>query len=214
VSIYFNAHVQHCSPDGLSACGLIWHLSLGTLVPSGAVNCWRACNCCFQMLFVPFLKNLCLELFNSTAKWVYSLLVLNDLHVSTIFYDNTRLTRRSDELLWLICFCHCQVIQLCFETWDLLCALVVRVPGHRSRGPGPILGLERGPLSLEYNWGATILGRKSSGSSLERPEYGSKIRHADHVAPSIRKSRYTGSIRSDIDSVSNFYCISPILSLI
>jgi hypothetical protein len=29
---------------------------------------------------------------------------------------------------------------------DHLCGLVVRVPGYRSRGPGPIV--ERGPLSL------------------------------------------------------------------
>jgi hypothetical protein len=41
--------------------------------------------------------------------------------------------------------------------FDLLCGLVVRVPGYRSRGPGSIpgttrkknvVGLERGPLSL------------------------------------------------------------------
>jgi hypothetical protein len=41
---------------------------------------------------------------------------------------------------------------------DLLCGLVVRVPGYRSRGPGSItgatrffwevVGLERGPLNL------------------------------------------------------------------
>jgi hypothetical protein len=41
---------------------------------------------------------------------------------------------------------------------DLVCGLVVRVPGYRSRGPGvdsrryqifwEVVGLERGPLSL------------------------------------------------------------------
>jgi hypothetical protein len=38
---------------------------------------------------------------------------------------------------------------------DRLCGLVIRVPGHRSRGPGfdsrifwEVVGLERGPLSL------------------------------------------------------------------
>jgi hypothetical protein len=38
----------------------------------------------------------------------------------------------------------------------------------------------------EYNRG--VLDRKSSGSGLESREYGLGIRHADHVAPSIRKS--------------------------
>jgi hypothetical protein len=33
-----------------------------------------------------------------------------------------------------------------------------------------------------------LLERKSNGSSLENREYGRRIRHADHVAPSIRKS--------------------------
>jgi hypothetical protein len=47
------------------------------------------------------------------------------------------------------------------------------------------MGLERGPLSL-VSTTEELLGRKSSGSGLENREYG--IRHADHVAPSIRKS--------------------------
>jgi hypothetical protein len=42
--------------------------------------------------------------------------------------------------------------------WDVLCGLVVRVPGYRYRGPGfdsqryqifrEVVGLERGPLSV------------------------------------------------------------------
>jgi hypothetical protein len=59
---------------------------------------------------------------------------------------------------------------------DLLCGLVVRVPGCRPRGPGcdsrrcqifwVAVGLKRGPLSpCEDKWGATW--KKSSGSSLE-----------------------------------------------
>jgi hypothetical protein len=44
---------------------------------------------------------------------------------------------------------------------SVLCGLVVRVPGYRSRGPGF-------DQPREYNWGAT-----SSGSGLENREYGS-----------------------------------------
>jgi hypothetical protein len=59
-----------------------------------------------------------------------------------------------------------------------LCGLVVRVPGYRSRGPGSIplpdfrrgVGLERGPLSLVRT--TELLGRESSGSSLESRDYG------------------------------------------
>jgi hypothetical protein len=65
---------------------------------------------------------------------------------------------------------------------DRLCGLVVRVSGYRSRGPGLILGakifrevvgLERDPLSL-VNTIEELLGRKSSGSGLERQEYDRK----------------------------------------
>jgi hypothetical protein len=48
-----------------------------------------------------------------------------------------------------------------------------------------LAGLERGPLSL-VSTTEELLG--SSGSCLENREYGLGIRHADHVAPSIRKS--------------------------
>jgi hypothetical protein len=64
---------------------------------------------------------------------------------------------------------------------DCLCGLVVRVPGYRSRGPGSIpgatrffekyLGVERGSLSLVITI-EELLERKSSGSGLERREYG------------------------------------------
>jgi hypothetical protein len=58
----------------------------------------------------------------------------------------------------------------------LLCGLVVRVSGYRSRGPGfdswrfrifsEAAGLERDPLSLVRTT-EELLGRKSSDSSLE-----------------------------------------------
>jgi hypothetical protein len=64
---------------------------------------------------------------------------------------------------------------------DHLCDLVVRVPGYRSGGPGfnsrhyqilwEVLGLERSPLSLVSTI-EELLGRNSSGSSLEIWDYG------------------------------------------
>jgi hypothetical protein len=77
---------------------------------------------------------------------------------------------------------------------DLLCGLVVRVPGYRSRGPGSIPGADflrssgsgtGSTQTREYN--EELLGRKSSDSGLESREYGRRIRHDDHVAPSTRK---------------------------
>jgi hypothetical protein len=62
---------------------------------------------------------------------------------------------------------------------DRLCALVVRVPGYRSGGPGfdsralqiKVVGLERGLLSL-VSTTEQLLGRNSSGPGLESREYG------------------------------------------
>jgi hypothetical protein len=51
------------------------------------------------------------------------------------------------------------------------------------------VSLERSPLS-HVSTIDELLERKSSGSGLENGEYGRKIRHADYVAPSIRKRRH------------------------
>jgi hypothetical protein len=72
---------------------------------------------------------------------------------------------------------------------------MVRVPGYRSGGLGSILGttkkkvvgLELGPLRL-VSTTEELLDRK-----VEAPVYNTEntavgIRHADHMAPSIRKS--------------------------
>jgi hypothetical protein len=74
----------------------------------------------------------------------------------------------------------------------VMTASVVRVLGYRSGGPGSIpgttrkkkvVGLERGPLSL-VSTTEVLLDRK-----VAAPVYTAVgIRHADHVAPSIRKS--------------------------
>jgi hypothetical protein len=50
-----------------------------------------------------------------------------------------------------------------------------------------VVFLELGPLSLE-NIIEELLGRKSSGSGLKSREQAVRIRHADHMTPSIRKS--------------------------
>jgi hypothetical protein len=66
--------------------------------------------------------------------------------------------------------------------------LHIRRPGFYSRHyqKKNVVSLERGPLSL-VSTTEELLERKSSGSCLENREYGIGIRHADHVAISIRK---------------------------
>jgi hypothetical protein len=75
---------------------------------------------------------------------------------------------------------------------------MVRVPGYRSRDPGLIPGatrfsewevvsLERGPLSL-VSTTEELLERKIAAPVQKSENTAVGIRHADHVAPSIRKS--------------------------
>jgi hypothetical protein len=79
--------------------------------------------------------------------------------------------------------------------FDRLCGLVVRVSGYRSRGPGLIPGttrkkvvcLERGPLGL-VSTTEELLDRKVTAPVEKTETTAVGIRHADHVAPSIRKS--------------------------
>jgi hypothetical protein len=78
---------------------------------------------------------------------------------------------------------------------DRLCDLVVRVLGYRSGGPGfdsrhyqkKVMGLGRGPLSL-VSATEELLDRKVAASAYKTENTVVGIRHADHVAPSIRKS--------------------------
>jgi hypothetical protein len=86
---------------------------------------------------------------------------------------------------------------------DSFCALVVRVLGYRSGGPGSIpgttrfskkkkksktvVGLERGPISL-VSTTKELLDRKVAAPVYKIQFTAVGIRHADHVAPSIRKS--------------------------
>jgi hypothetical protein len=80
---------------------------------------------------------------------------------------------------------------------DRLCGLVVRVLGYRSGGPGSIpgttkkknkvMGLERGPLSL-VSTTEELLDRKVAVAVYKTENTAIGIRHADHVAPFIRKS--------------------------
>jgi hypothetical protein len=65
-------------------------------------------------------------------------------------------------------------VYMCVCFVGLLCNLVARVPGYRSRGPGSISGevvaLKRGPLSLVSRI-EELLERKSNGSGLENRDY-------------------------------------------
>jgi hypothetical protein len=78
---------------------------------------------------------------------------------------------------------------------DRLCGLVVRVLDYRSEGPGSIpgtirkkvVGLERGPLS-PVNTTEELLDRKVAAPLQKTENTAVGICHADHVAPSIRKS--------------------------
>jgi hypothetical protein len=86
---------------------------------------------------------------------------------------------------------------LSFIGWgeDRLCGLVVRVLGYRSEGPGSIpgttrkklVGLERGPLSL-VSTTQELLDRKVAAPVYKTMNTAVGICHADHVAPSIRKT--------------------------
>jgi hypothetical protein len=77
---------------------------------------------------------------------------------------------------------------------DRLCGLVVWVLGYRSGGPGSIpgttrkkiMGLKRGPLSL-VSTTEELLDRKVAAPVYKIENTAVGIRHADHVAPSIRK---------------------------
>jgi hypothetical protein len=76
---------------------------------------------------------------------------------------------------------------------DRRCGLVVRVLGYRSGGPGSIpgttrkkvVGLERGALSL-VSTTEEVLDRKVAAPGSKTENTIVWIRHADHVAPSIR----------------------------
>jgi hypothetical protein len=87
-------------------------------------------------------------------------------------------------------------IKSIFVKIDRLCGLVVRVLGYRSGGPGSIpgttkkkvvVGLERGPLSL-VSTTEELLDRKVAAPVKKTESTAVRIRHADHVVPSIRKS--------------------------
>jgi hypothetical protein len=73
---------------------------------------------------------------------------------------------------------------------------VVRVLGYRFGDPGSIpgttrkkkvVGLERGPLSL-VSTTEELLDRKVEAPVYKTENTAVGIRHADHMAPSIRKS--------------------------
>jgi hypothetical protein len=89
------------------------------------------------------------------------------------------------------CEVRTEFIYVTYKKVDRLCGLVVRVLGYRSRGPGyykkkKVVGLEWGPLSL-VSTTEGLLDRKVAAPVQKTENTAIGIRHADHVAPSIRK---------------------------
>jgi hypothetical protein len=100
--------------------------------------------------------------------------------------------------------------------------LVVRVLGYRSGGPSSIpgttrknlVGLEWGPLSL-MSTTEELLDRKVAAPVYKTENMAVRIRHADHVAPSIRKmleitsptsgGRSVGIVRSRTQTMEFFW---------
>jgi hypothetical protein len=86
---------------------------------------------------------------------------------------------------------------------------VVRVLGYRSAGPGSIrgttrkkvVGLERGPLSL-VSTTEELLNRKVATPVYKTENTAVGIRHADFLAPSLRKKLAITSLTSVGRSVS------------
>jgi hypothetical protein len=78
-----------------------------------------------------------------------------------------------------------------------LCGLVVRVPGYKSRGPGPIPGATRFS-EKQWVWNGVrsalwVQLRSYLEENVAAPAKKTKItavgiRHAHHVTPSIRES--------------------------
>jgi hypothetical protein len=91
--------------------------------------------------------------------------------------------------------CVVSVFVLSCVVKDRLCGLVVRVLGYRYGGPGSIpgttkkkvVGLERDPLSL-VSTTEELLDTKVAAPVQKIENTAEGIRHADHVAPFIRKS--------------------------
>jgi hypothetical protein len=95
---------------------------------------------------------------------------------------------------WISCIL---TVLTLFPSGDRLCGLLVRVPGHTSRGPGfdswrykifwEVVDLERGPFSL-VRITEKLLEWKSSGPGSRKSRLTAVgIRCADHATPSIRK---------------------------
>jgi hypothetical protein len=90
---------------------------------------------------------------------------------------------------------HCSKFLIIWHHNDRICDLVVRVLGYRPGGPGSIpgttgkqvMGLERGALSL-VSTTEELLDRKVATPVYKTENTAVGIRHADHAAPSIRKS--------------------------
>jgi hypothetical protein len=120
---------------------------------------------------------------------------LATIQLRTIFTPIHLITHHSGRTFKITnCFRHSNTVAM-YTKHDRLCGLVVRVLGYRSGGPGSIpgttrknvVGLERGPLSL-VSTTEELLDRKVAAPVQKSENTAVGIRHADHVALSIRKS--------------------------
>jgi hypothetical protein len=113
-------------------------------------------------------------------------------------------------------------LYMLYRRKNRLCGLVVRGLGYRSGGPCSIpgttrkkvVGLERGSLSL-VSATEELLDRKVAAPVYKTENAAVEIRHADHVAPSIRKKltitsptsggRSVGVVRSRSQTMKFFF---------
>jgi hypothetical protein len=158
------------------------------------------CSRSFWLIFV-FLRPLC----DLRFTYFFQVLLWRVFCVSQVFFVTDVLCLLLRASLWMMynnwkqtfCSKELQSSSTCSnQIWksDLLCGLVVRVPDHRSTGPGfdsrryqifcEIVGLELSLLSTIEE----LLGRNSSDSGPEKENTAVGIRCADYATPSIRKS--------------------------
>jgi hypothetical protein len=95
-----------------------------------------------------------------------------------------------------LCFLHLKLCVLSIGFLDRLCGVVVRVPGYRSRDPVSIPNTARfSEKQWVWNgvhWASWVQLRSYLKEKVATPVWKSEntavgIRHADHLAPSIRK---------------------------
>jgi hypothetical protein len=142
---------------------------------------------------------------NESGTWTVTLMeehrlkVFADIVVRKVFgpigYEVTGSWRKLHKEEYLKLYSSPNIIKMSKSNHeDRLCGLVVRSLDYRSRGPGSIAGTikkvvgpERDPPSL-VSATEELLHRKVAAPVQKTENTAVGIRHADHVASSIRKS--------------------------